>query len=72
MSKHLTAPAKCVFDIMGISKITGYRRIASGAIPVLEHPGRKKPVIVAKIEDELGVGPGDLDDRIDAWLAERA
>lgn len=72
MRKHLTAPAKCIFDIMGYGYVTGYKMISEGAIPVLDHPGRRKPVIVAKIEDQLGVGPGDLDDRIDAWFAERA
>lgn len=72
MRRHLTAPAQCIFEMFDYSKTTGYRLIREGTIPTIKNGSRKMPVPVARIEEQLGVGPGDLDERIDAWFAERA
>ena len=43
LRKHITAPAKCNFDIMGYAYVTGYKMISEGPIPVLDNPTNYDP-----------------------------
>ena len=68
--RHLTTNVPCAGAILAnASRGTAYELAKTGDLEVMRF-GRKKVVPVAWLEAKLGLKPGELDSRIDAWLSE--
>tara|TARA_Y100001963_G_C6740562_1_gene428729 strand:+ start:193 stop:492 length:300 start_codon:yes stop_codon:yes gene_type:complete len=68
--RHLTTNVPCAGAILAnASVVSSYRLAKKGDLDVIQLGG-KKVVPVAWLEVKLGLKPGELDSRIDAWLSE--
>tara|TARA_R100001079_G_C4405436_1_gene133236 strand:+ start:490 stop:786 length:297 start_codon:yes stop_codon:yes gene_type:complete len=68
--RHLTTNVPCAGAILAnASRGTAYELAKTGDLEVIRL-GAKKVVPVAWLEAKLGLRPGELDSRIDAWLSE--
>lgn len=66
--KHITVPPPVAgFVVFGLKPYGSYKATQRGDIPVIKI-GNRQHVSVVWMEQVAGVGPGELDDKIDATL----